>query len=496
MTSRRAAGIVALIALGVALGSLFRWWPPQPFETVLANRPECPHEWGAAYDSSQFEQPVALQFNTPGEVSIAGKYTNVPEYHDCQRLILHSNSAVGSAGARTYGALAAVFLSQAIIEGGASTVVQPDEISINLRTAPRTASRSSILADSIDKLTTLILDPTTAPTQVTATNPFGVPYAEVVSEGNYGILGIHVGFNCLYLKTHATPVPQFGALMVSFGQVEQPCDKPDLTAIIDMKPLKVEINSGGSGGTATAPADIPRVARWDWDSRRNIHVIGLPCRQYWCDVGPFPDFEGVPPRGHMGDGAPREKAIKGWYDEQLLADYAPGSGLSVSPVTGTIFPVAGIESRTALDYQTAASNVDIEKRYLDVAHVALSGKLDKYINRYGFQASDASGPWNGMARVALCYGESSACIPSSAGSAPPCKIFPQKPGIAPDAAVNSPWWARITFRGNESKYFCVAYRGHPSGFHIPGVARWRWRVDDETIWISCPQGCCEVDVDT
>ena len=47
--------------------------------------------------------------------------------------------------------------------------------------------------------------------------------------------------------------------------------------------------------------------------------------------------------------------------------------------------------------------------------------------------------------------------------------------------------------GLAHKYFCVAKREHPA-MVIPGIVRWRWKVKDETIWVSCQRGCCEVDV--
>ena len=42
-----------------------------------------------------------------------------------------------------------------------------------------------------------------------------------------------------------------------------------------------------------------------------------------------------------------------------------------------------------------------------------------------------------------------------------------------------------------SAYRCVHRRIH-SGEEIPGAVRWRWKEDDETMWVRCPQGCCTV----
>ena len=29
-------------------------------------------------------------------------------------------------------------------------------------------------------------------------------------------------------------------------------------------------------------------------------------------------------------------------------------------------------------------------------------------------------------------------------------------------------------------------------YWVPGTARWRWRVDDEGMWMRCRNGCCEI----
>src|SRR5688572_31650137 len=73
------AGIVGLLVLWAVLR-------PPP------GRPECPHD--------------------PGHETIAGKYTPVPEYHDCQRLVVK-----GVRGRLVYGKTAALFLSEAVIGG-------------------------------------------------------------------------------------------------------------------------------------------------------------------------------------------------------------------------------------------------------------------------------------------------------------------------------------------------------------------------------------------
>jgi hypothetical protein len=34
--------------------------------------------------------------------------------------------------------------------------------------------------------------------------------------------------------------------------------------------------------------------------------------------------------------------------------------------------------------------------------------------------------------------------------------------------------------------------GIAGNYRIPAVVRWRWKPNDETMWVACPAGCCEV----
>jgi hypothetical protein len=71
---------------------------------------------------------------------------------------------------------------------------------------------------------------------------------------------------------------------------------------------------------------------------------------------------------------------------------------------------------------------------------------------------------------------------------------PADAGISCDPSDGGTWWMRLT-RGGAGPtvgYRCVTARAHPSAPKLPGTARWRWKVDDETTWVRCPQGCCSV----
>jgi hypothetical protein len=62
------------------------------------------------------------------------------------------------------------------------------------------------------------------------------------------------------------------------------------------------------------------------------------------------------------------------------------------------------------------------------------------------------------------------------------------------------WWAKIVSSEGEVMYRCVIRRDHSDlrpqlrrlGIEIPGTVRWRWRIDDEGLWVRCGYGCCEI----
>lgn len=60
------------------------------------------------------------------------------------------------------------------------------------------------------------------------------------------------------------------------------------------------------------------------------------------------------------------------------------------------------------------------------------------------------------------------------------------------------WQARMTIPANASippggsrhKFFAVIPTTHSEP--VPGTARWIWRADDESVWVRCGSGCCEL----
>jgi hypothetical protein len=408
----------------------------------LANRPECPHDT---------------------VVWIAGKYSKVPEFHDCQRLIVKSGSGL------QYDKLAAVFLGQKVIEGTTSVTFKLDP-AVMLLTVQGSGAGGGIRGSGPPIDIVVTISPGGKATLDTTTAVF-TPWVEVVAEGTYSSLGINPGYNCMFIVEHKKSdgtVLKTDAKMVSVG-TDESCEnhKNDLGTT-----LSVFANAAPPG------AAIPAATRWVWSPWDSTQLIGIPCGATWCDVGPH--------AGPAAVGSAFPQAVKGWYDEQYLADYT-GSGLAVSSAVGTVFPEQGLDTRDSAYYSGT---------FKDVAHVAITAALSKYESRYAFGNAAANGPISSMATIALCYGDREKCPMPTAPASLHCDIITdQMAGLPLTAAIKHPWWARVTSPdGSKVNYFCTGYRGLPSDFKMPAVVRWRWRAKDETVWIPCAQGCCEVDV--
>ncbi|MFP5356700.1 MAG: hypothetical protein ACLGIK_16435, partial [Gemmatimonadota bacterium] len=158
----------------------------------VADRPECPHDWAGAFgpDTHAVQVPGAMSGWTtsgdPQQFLISGEITNVPEFHDCQRLVPNAE------GARAYGRLAAVF-ARARLDSVVASLLGGGK-------RPGGAASAPGVAPSGD---------TTVP---------GAPsiraVAEIASEGAYESLGIGVGFNCLLLRFAGSAVT---ARMIALG---------------------------------------------------------------------------------------------------------------------------------------------------------------------------------------------------------------------------------------------------------------------------------------
>jgi len=401
---------VAIVTLGVALGC----GRQRKAGPITLGRPECP---AGRLDIELVDTVEGVpQVRHVNNIPIAGPITNIPEFHDCQRFV---NPAGGEL---KYGPMVAIFAHY------------------------RLDSLYSTRQDS-------------------AAGEIGEAAAEIYSyDGAYERLFINQGFNCLYLVQLAGG---WQAYMTSVGNDEKGCQKP---------------LQRGNSLTVVAKRlvhddkDIPPVARWDYDTANHQQYIGLRCGGEWCEVGHsgfetsgmysaarLPD-DPVPGFGTIGGS---EKArivrVKGWYDEQYLAEGSTGS-LKPTRVRGTAFP------HPLLDRMNTEAH--FVGGWKPVAYLLMDGDPgETYKSKLNLE--------QGINKVFYCHGTFLSCGETT--TEPPCGV---------DA--DHQWWAKIESAvTHEAKYYCVTRRTHP-GLEIPGVVRWRWREDDETLWVRCPEGCCAV----
>lgn len=441
------AGLVGIV-LGLGLVAAC-----QPGQVMPASdRPECPHHWDFSKikvtPSKRGEVALKTLSGNPGELSAPRLNTNVPEFHDCQRLVR------GSGTDATYDSLVAVFASDTMADTG---LVHP---------LPPPPSGGVWL----------------------------VPLVEVVSwGGSYPALAIEPGFNCLYVPVSDTLSTV--AFMVPFGAVEQDCrlarSYDDVRSAPGSKPLRLH--------RVTYPGlkwdDYPPVARWDWDTVASTQVIGFKCASAWCEVGAHKSevhtAENLLSRlgparasalaGALGGPAlARVLTVKGWYDEQRLAPPDARWGTSAPDPTpldlrGTLIPVGELGRMGVADFGA---------HWRVVAAVLLDRISPEYQAKYNYL------PMDGTGRVTTI----SLCVERDGTQA--CPEIPEevrtKSACGPEAGPTTPrrWWARTAAPDGATRYWCIVRRGHSGPDDVPGTARWRWLANDETTWARCDRGCC------
>ena len=253
---------------------------------------ECPLD-SLALDSLSPKEIVNLGLAPTPPIGIrqavrdADSIADIPEFHDCQRFI-----ELSAAGALKYGELYAIYRSN-------------DLETLRGRLKPAAAMTSMVGA---------------------------VIYSV---EGYYAPLGLAPGFNCLYLFHTSTGGP-LSAKVVQYGRHRNDC--ADTVAAgtptgLPEKTLTVKLQNPLN---AIQGDFAPAVARWEWDSTNQKQYIGIKWGSEWATVG---DASLVPaPVIATPVGTAKQKAtaaLKGWFDEQLLA---VGDPSVLSTVRGAVFP--------------------------------------------------------------------------------------------------------------------------------------------------------------
>lgn len=305
---------------------------------------------------------------------------------------------------------------------------------------------------------------TNQPGPVTNPRQWAMTAATIYSYGGrYAPLGIEPGFNCLYLWLDGAR--EWRAFMFPVEDRDPDCLQRRTASGRGVRPLRVNVTLRG----VFPDSEYPPVARWDLDPRRKLHFIGIKCGDAWCEVGPSGASFGsgarrtdlAPLLASTRHGHKRVTSVKGWHDQQWIAippdpGAVPTVGPKLRPFTAfaAVYPDTLLERRTVADFSAS--------RWIPVATVVLDQDIPGYERKLNFTQGTNT-------------------------------IFLQN--------TSTGWRARIVSGRKVARERDVVRRDHSAmlatlGLTVPGTARWRWRVDDETIWIRCDAGCCEIAGDT
>ena len=530
----QAAGLLLAVA-AAAGGPVIDLWgePHTPADDLMNNRVECPRRWGRVplYGLHKIPdtRPGGPSFVLNGgvvewlpqnaRVGSAGDITNIPEFHDCQRFV----------NGNYFDSLFAIFASFKLdsitralwdsvtwrsdkptvatvtpkgmivgVDSGTTRIVAIStrdtsrQVHIEVHVGPATTSRTVVLPGPIS-INIARHDSVQAFSQLVRTTVLSLAAATVYNYGpGYTPLGLQANFSCLYVYTDQTS--QLRAKIVHVDQLPQ-IDDACLNAV-DPNAAVGQVLS--ITRTPTVPGDAPAVARWDFDPSSHHYYIGLQCGDGWCEIGKANEDHGS--KSYLLGVAPvsgdRVVRVKGWYDEQILAwKPHPDKPSEPSGVVGTIIPVPNLgtlQGRPAF------------KRFITVAYAALdTANASPHVVKYFKDKLNmlpvsvvGSGGWDPkrLNRMELCFGSERDCgvqwttEPASAR----CPAF----GPAPARKTILRWYTRITPAGEPlgAQYRCVTRRDHAdAGKQIPVTTRWRWILDDETVWTECTQGCCQTE---
>lgn len=367
------------------------------------------------------------------DIPLASSIDEIPEFHDCQRFAT-TTTRTG------YGPLVAIWAVETL-----ETVFRPD---------------STLSGDPAGRRT-----PWRAVAQIF--NYDNVPYAD---------LGIRQYFNCLQLRRlpPSGGRPRWAARIIPTNKNPKACAAEDYGDTAAFTALEVR-------STAAPPPLLPSVARWDREpGPRGRQYIGIRCENEWCEIGPtgFISSDGLPDTpvhtAYLSEfqempGEPETPAedklrvvqVKGWYDQQLLAEFDAGS-LRRTSVLGTIIPHPGLKRIT--------NNDRFAGKWIPAAYVHVTAAYKLFEPPSGARS---------LNRIYICL-------------ATPTERCDGAPESAPAGCVSSgggQWWAAIDRPTSGREIRCVHFDG--TSTVIPAAAaRWRWLETDETTWVRCAQGCC------
>ena len=505
MTGKTKASIGGALVL-VAGPTAWYSQPPTPGVMSLAGFEEAT---GAA---DHEECPHTVKIDSITVISIAGPITNVPEFHDCQRVIVDGS----------YGPVVALWVSARIDylftdmlrpvdavlprQPFARSVEQPTTADtsttvIEARNGQMVANNTFTGGAVANPQTVIVRNPGELDSAATRLNlPLNaVPAVQVYNYGDEvttsGATFPH-GFSCIYLKVDLQAESGYSAWLHKDSRNE--CDKArESTRGLERLHVDKFVADG-----PYVEADYPPVTRWEWDEAGQQQVISVKCGAAMCRIG----VPGAMPRVHtppawaIGPTA-RVFEIPGWYDEQILSRTKPDTirkwqwkrfsfvrvpwrRVTVvmpvpSSVLGTVFPDFDLVMTSFADFH--ADSVRVSEVHLS----AQSADYEKKFNLFApTEGGFAGQKW----------------IRHNSDHLLPPDVHQDEDWTATIESANGAVTRHVVFRTDKKfldylQSMIVALDGAAVEDYVmgvPGTSRWRWtELGGENEWEACTPGCCE-----
>ena len=477
----RQVPVVPFLAIAT-LGGLLLGCPPSGSTAFSPKCPEHLQNWMAA-DSAD----GTAYIKTINAIPASGSLADLPEVHDCQRLI-----ETGEAGGRAYGPLGVLFASRALdslfLNARGEESRRPDRAAATINSWPEGYGPLWIPAGW--SCLYIVRGPQFLEARKSILGARGDSAAANRIVAQQLLVGARDAVDSALIRSAllsawagapgTPPGTPAGYAYVAYvvpadatGDAVTKCDGPPPSDLGEYPALSVVATPVADLLAAAGPTTDPNLsaARWDADfgnGGRSQH-ISIRCGDAWCDVMPV-DADGPVPN-LVPDELPEEAftALKGAYDQQYLAVPGPSSSpgtLVPGNVLATYAPLKGLErlgGGNFADWQA-------------VGFIHLAGGSAVYKDKLNLS--------EGLNTVYLRKG------PRKSG-----EDFPDKCETADEAKHNAnPWWVRIEGPDGNSSFFCGYKHQHPGpdAVGLPGIVRWRWLDQDETTWQRCEAGCCPI----
>jgi hypothetical protein len=335
-------------------------------------------------------------------LQLATMHLKIPEYHDQQRL----RSSAG-----TLGPVAGIFLSPFLTD-----ISNPYVIRAHRQRPGMLVAFVVVMRDSTE-----VLPPT------------------------YQALGLTWGMNCIWLQDSVGM-----RAYASHPKPDQPC-RPVTPA--ELIPLSVDRLPIPRPKPDNAPG-----ARFTDDDNGNP-LLGVPCYDGWCDIGPAPGFprRSNASQAHLankpgyyvtadGPWPRRETQSKGWYDEQFLEIVDAAFNWRETNVRITIVP------RRRVNDLPSTWFVDTWRHVSDIHLSSAPPTSSKFSGIY----------YSGWNKVELMN----------------------------DVRTGSGWKYRIRSPGQIPYIMYVTHVDLHQDAPVPGTARWRYSMGDPGEWGPCDENAC------